>query len=503
MHQNRFIRTKTSLFFLLCLAPVVQIFAQNAPMKARYLQIRDSLVASYCCSEKTCVDTIKPGKNKPDTVWKGVRTVLPATLDSSLSAIFSTVILNNDDVINNGSAGSLAQDEKTAVLSFSYTYRIKKSNQFLSAGISAESTDGIWNLYSQNSWQNTMKLNLQYTYVPSTNSQFFDTPDCVKLSAKRFSFLDSLTIEHFKLINAPLENINQRMREIAPVLREDSLAIFNAGTDAETFDALQGRYLPMKKEFDSLQLIITKNREMQKLYESAKIDSMLSDAVTRFEISNNIFTGYVVNWWNFGGSFGNTTNKLYNDTLSRDSIVQFKTSDYARYRAWINYNRVYHSKKALVFFIPGISVFNSNFLEKRKLKDIPFIKQDTSGKYVYSAEETPELLGNLAELKKNIWVMNPSIYGACFFALKKTLGIELGGDYKMKLNDLSSLEFPDRYSLFGGVLIRVNATEELSKATLGISCGFFDAEKNARAGDYFAVRLKIGVPFNTVKKKKE
>ena len=223
----------------------------------------------------------------------------------------------------------------------------------------------------------------------------------------------------------------------------------------------------------------------------------------QFEFKNDIFTGYNLHWFNVNGSFGNTQNKLYNDTLRADSLITFSTSDYERYKLNANYNFVHNGTKTLQFFtLSFISLYNTNFLENRKLNDIPYIQKNPEGKkYVFSNDTENVNQGPLDKLKKNIWIYNPSAYYSIFCIAKKSLGFEVGTDYKHHMNKLKEVDFASSYSAYVGLIFRVNSKDVLSKATIGIDAGYYDAQVDGKAKDFFSFRAKLGVPFNTIAKK--
>jgi len=476
------------LIILLSFCTKQMLSQEVSDMKKQLIADRDTITKYYNCEK---------------TSKKNAKAVLPQTLDSSFQTIFNTVILNNNDIVNTGSAGSITQDEKSGKLSVNYALQTTWK-QFLNIGVSVESNEGVWNLYTQNSWQNTLALNLGYTMVGKKNGQYFYPTECFKLEVKRKAFLDSLMLVYYSNLSVSVDSIESIIKSNQAFITIDSSKMFNADISNDTFNVVKERYAKLKQESDSLSVLLKNYNKIKNAYNKKNLKSLFVDEIVKFELRNNIFTGYNIQWWNLGFSFGNTQNKLYNDTLQRDSLIKFNVSDYTRYRFSANYNYVHNGKYFLSFFTGGVSLYNTNFLEKKELKDIPFIKPDSTGKkYVFSSDEKNIHLGSLDELKKNIWIVNPSLYYANFFIFKRMLGFEVFGDYKAKLNKLKTADFPDTYSLYAGVIFRVDSKEVLPKATIALDFGLYDAPVERRGADFFSLRLKLGVPFNTIVKKKE
>lgn len=459
-------------------------------IKQRFEAVKDSILGEYCCHEDSC-GIIKTGKKK--VVRKPVQAVLGQSLDSSFQNIFNTVILNSNDIVKNGSAGAISQDDKTGKLSLNYALKLQY-DKFFNIGTSVESTEGFWDLYSKNSWRNSIALNIGYTWVGNHNGQYFSPEDCSKAFDKKKAFMDSLLLEYYIILNDVVSN-SKKMDVLKKILKDTFPTLETRAQNSEG-------YKKLIHEIDSLEKVKKEYEKLTKGNPNIPYKSILSKELIDHELKQDFFTGYNVSWWNINASFGNTQNKLYNDTLTKDSLLVFRTSDYERFRFNFNWNKVWNTKRVLSFISFGTSLFNTNFLEKKEIKDIPYIEKDAEGKkYVYANEVELGKEGPLDALKKNLWIASLNGYGSSFFIFKKTLGFEVNGEYKYRTNKIDNVDFPHTYTLYGGVIFRIDSKDLLSKATIAVDAGLFDAPVKRRGNDYFAYRLKIGVPFNTIVKK--
>ncbi len=237
---------------------------------------------------------------------------------------------------------------------------------------------------------------------------------------------------------------------------------------------------------------------------STGYDSVMQNKIAGFDSKHlPALSGYHTWWYNLKASIGNTRNKLYDDTISADSRVMYHLSDYARVKISWDGNWMW-SKKSALWFLKGEAVlYNRNFLQNKAMSDLPYIEKDATGKkYVYSSDNITRYskLGSLSNLNKNIWVVYPSVYGAGFFAHNKCIGIEASAGYKFNLTKLPDVPDPNTYTMYSGLIFRVKKDEAVSKATISVNVGFYEAKKGRRAPDDFAFRLKVGIPFNTIPK---
>ncbi len=80
--------------------------------------------------------------------------------NEQVETIFSTVVLNNSDIISNGSAIAFAQDKDKGTFSFNNTVRLNRKTH-LDLGLSYENKDAFsLSFYSKNALTNTLGLKI-------------------------------------------------------------------------------------------------------------------------------------------------------------------------------------------------------------------------------------------------------------------------------------------------------------------------------------------------------
>jgi hypothetical protein len=221
-----------------------------------------------------------------------------------------------------------------------------------------------------------------------------------------------------------------------------------------------------------------------------------------FDLKNASWTGYTVNWFSAALNFGVGSNKLYNDSLTtNDSLLHFRTNNYIRAKLNLSYNLSGLSEKlGLLYYVTfSLGISNTNFLENRKIADIPYIQYDTTLKKIVVKDNEGVSLGTLGELKNTVMAWSPGFYAAAFFGARKVIGLELNNNYTFYSGKPKDLPMKKLVTSTLGIILRVNGTEALSKATIGLVAGLIDAQEDTHVWEKgFGMQLKVGVPFRAL-----
>lgn len=424
-------------------------------------------------------------------------------LDSSFVGIFSTVILNNEDLIKNGNAGSIAQDKDKATLSFNYSMITKNLANVFNVGVYGNSSSSIVNIFSEKNWQNGVGLNFGYTWITNRNTRTFDPDTCDKIMQERNRFIIKKLREYYKIIDMSYDD-STAYRDI--LAAQDTLfnnpPVGSFTTPGEV--TAHNRENSFKRLYDEVQQHI---RLYEKIVNDKNgfrpaeyYDAIVNKEFTQFDIARATYIGYKVTWLSPTFSVGLGSTKIYNDTLRRnDSLVQFHKTDYVRAAIGISWNRSSFQRKWLYYISGGVSLFNTNFLENRSLSEIPHLVLDSATQKPVIRDEEGKTFGALNDYKKSIWSISPNFYLAWFFGKSKVLGLEFNARYNFLTNRPKEVKMPETFTTTLGILLRVNTKEVYSKATVGIVFGLINADETMKVWEEgFGAQLKIGVPFNTL-----
>lgn len=436
---------------------------------------------------------------------KPVQFVQPTALDSSFTGIFSTVILNSEDLIKNGNAGAVSQDKDKSTLSFNFSTINKNLNNVFNYGVYGSSTSSIVDIFSKKNWQNAVGVNLGYSRIPTINTRSFDDTACLSVISERNRMVNKKIREYAGIIALNRDSLVRRRDSL---YKEDAsrnnIAVSQLNTAAigkKTEDSTVRHYEEVVKQL-ALYDKLVKGLDSTRAVPAMVYDSIVVAEYTAFDlkISSDKFTGYRVTWWGPTLSIGLAGSKIYNDTLKlNDSITRFHKTDYLRISFGLSWNRSSYQKNKLWYLSLGGRIYNTNFLENRSIAEIPHLVYDTASKKPVIRSEEGSTLGTLNELKQQVWGIAPTAYFAYFFGKQKILGVELNGTYGFLLNRPQEVEMPATFTATVGFLLRVNAKEVLSKGTVGIVFGLINANEHMKVWEEgFGAQLKIGVPFNTI-----
>ncbi len=177
-----------------------------------------------------------------------IRAVLPNVPDAAFVPGFNTVILNNDNSINAGSAVSVVQDNNVAAVSANYACKRTglRHFQFFNVGVSAETNGSVWDLYSAGSWRSGILATVGLTHAGRKKGQNFYPEACEKLFYKRRLFLNCLLAQY----KTKLETEAERKARIQKI--ENRLGVNEGSDSVVTIDQL-GLVTDMPEQAEQLQ----------------------------------------------------------------------------------------------------------------------------------------------------------------------------------------------------------------------------------------------------------
>ncbi|WP_417356928.1 hypothetical protein [Flavobacterium sp.] len=448
--------------------------------------------------------------------------------------IFGTVIINNTDIVNNGSAFGYSYNEDKHKFSANMAFSKESWNRFvLDIGTNITNVNDDFKYYTDGAWANDIGLRIGFNYA-FAQKQFIYPSNCEITKEKRELYVAEKINELKEAImlgknSNELEVIRDRLKENL----RDGLALeatYNEA-DKKKIEKLN-KQIELLKKFEKLNKKEKEKKEKEiiaaltKYYKTLNIfdlntlglpgttepdyiieniDNYTSELLTEFDMKNNDFHGYSVWWVNANANISNNTFKMSNDSII-DSSIQEKYGNLMKlsFEGSLNYNR---NGSRLLMFAKAYGKFNrGSFLDAPNLKDTKLtIVQDASNPndvhYNIQDEE-----GNVIQRYENIrdakYNVDLGTYLTTFFMFDKTLGLTGKANFNFPSGSNLEMNYKPNYSATVGAAFRV-ASKEWSKATFTINAGFENVLYDVNAFDFFMVKASIGLPFSIFEKKKE
>lgn len=487
--------TSRNICFLVLLTSAVIILP--AISQAQTLETKEDVIKAYfdtakSLSSKYYCDSTQAENNNGKKIM-----VHPKAFNLLARSIFSNVIVGSNDLVQNTSAASFVQDEDKGTLNINYSYL--KENIIYNAGVFAKAKDGVFGIYTNNSWNSDIGFNTGVSFAKA--GQYFIAKDCEKLKVLRYHYLTQRVNSHILLIrNYNTTDLIKRKKELL------NLIDLNAYDNVDTFEVKTADY---KKYQEALQKTDSLLKELRRIYPKnitpKHIDTTLVNEIVTFDTSNkDLFRGYNVHWFGISIALSNNTINASNENLPEEIKKDFSVKNLIKATLSLNYNRAHLGKKAICFFKGGVDIGVTNALNHPSINKQPIIKFDSSSSVynIYSADD--EFIAAYSDIKPNIITFNPNIYVSIFFLAEKNIGIDARMNIVTPIK-ASTIVYESTFNITTGPIFRINAKDGYSKGTIGVEVGLMNAEFNSQVWDgHFGAKLKIGLPFNVfLKENKE
>jgi len=469
---------KTTSLLIIALISTAPSLAQDIdPAKPTreqaYLNLRDvlqCLLKDYSC-ERT------PGKK--------VKAVQSQVLNDNLYGIYEAIIPNAQGLSDNGSAFTYAHNADKQTLGLSAFYPLQGKKTFLNVGVYTEATEGIFSIYSSNSWSNNAALNIGVSRV-FVASQFFSPKDCRKIAPKRQDYADSLLLAYGNSLAVDIIKLKKDSASI--VLKIDSL---KKGDVLHQVESDTTDYLKKLKEVRGK---IERYMYLVDIVRQNKHRTELESQLTKFDKMNDVLYGYNVIWLNANSSLANThlniTDSLH---VGNKRSVNHPT---LRFDGSAMYNRL--GKYTLQYLSIGASAMRGSFLNDPTLTGKPAIHDDGGKSNVTMGNE--RVPGTFDDLRKPVWQYTLSIYYANFFAANKCFGLSARLAHNNVFNNKYASDYQRNYTLTAGPIFRLFKEKDFAKATFGINTGWTNVPYGEKPKDHFAVQAFVALPFKATLK---
>jgi len=418
---------------------------------------------------------------------KPIQAVQPKVLGDNLYGIYQAIIPNAQNLSNNSSAFTYSHDQDKQTLGISAMFPFPSKKYFLNTGIYAEASDGIFNLYSSNSWNNNVAFSMGISGVIKSSQYVKDKKECMECISKRKNYADSLLLSYAKILGIEDIGILEKERKSIQSRIDSLLALNNVKSiSKDTTD-----YIKHLKEINHK---IERYNELIKNIEKQKEKKYFSEKLAEFDKEKDLLSGYNVYWWQANGSIANTTIKI------ADSLYTGGTRTEKHPTIQLNVAGMYNhlGKRTLQYISLGFSIKRGNFLNDPTINEDPSIIYRNDVPYIWVDNK---FVGVFDDLVKPVWQYTFSLYYANFFLFERSLGFTFKAEYNNIFKDDIAFNYKKNYTLTFGPIFRAVKEENFAKATFGILAGFINTPYETKTKDFFSVQAYIGIPFNALIKK--
>lgn len=524
---------KTTLLTAALLIAGCTVFAQNPVLTPErktkiynlLIQNTEDKLDEYC----EVIDTTALLKNK---IYKGAD---KQAFTKQFKNIFSTVVINNTDIVNNGSAFGYSFDDDKHKFSANMSFSGENwTRVIIDIGTNITNINDDFKYYADGAWANDIGLRVGFNYAFSP-TQFMYPKNCEATKEKRELYIidklyelkevlalgktseeleterDSLSDIRRAILKTSQKPVEETKKKIEKLNKQITLLKnfekLNLKEKEKEEDAVHSRSDSIYFEhikINDIYLISEAIQEDEDKYLDKNIDKYTSDMLTEFDEKNNDFHGYSIFWFNINANISNNSFKFSNDSIIDTDIYEKYTSLMKlSVESSINYNM--HSANWLQYYKGYIRINRGSFLDAPNLKgmDITLRENNTDSENIYYdlVNDTGEVIQQYDNIRDPKYNMDLGGYYTGFFMFKKTLGLTARANFNFPVGKELEMNYKPNYTLLAGLAFRVASAEKWSSATFTINTGFENVLYDVNAFDSFIVKASIGVPFSIFQKK--
>ncbi|MGB3591485.1 MAG: hypothetical protein WBA16_07340 [Nonlabens sp.] len=468
-----------------------------------------------------------------------------------LNKVFSTVVVGSSSLSTNGSSFAFTQAEDKTTLSLNaIIWNNKARKNYFTAGLNAVKSDGSYNIFSNDSWNDKFGLNLGYIRVLS-KSMFFSKKEAKNLVIKRQAYamrkMDSLYFLGIRqsaalkaiLKSLPNESIEQyfsqstidpnslRFKKSVELLAKEKTYHLKL---AEMANLIKNKSTPdlilakkkeidkLKKEIktstdyvpdyirwrDSIQTLRKNICSTKKLLESYQDSSYIEKELADFHKKNTAVKHYSLRWFATSLNLANAEYSFKDSLLTANNFKAIDRRTVYDFSASIH--QTSHNLKVTHYLELKANLRIGSYLDNPSLElEDPVIATTAvmpAFTDVLVQDKDGNTVGGYGDLDRSSSYLDLSVYGVIFPTDKRNAGISARFNYSNVIRQPSSVNFEDNISFALGFLLRNVEEEVFSKGVFGIETGFENMPEGKKIKDFFSARLTLGIPFAVFKKKK-
>lgn len=432
--------------------------------------------ADYNCN------TLK-GRDKTRT-----QVVSTATLDSLFKPVFSKVVVNNKDLVANGSAYAFSFNKDQATFSLNYNDQGSGGRTYWNWGFQASTTEKFLKLFAKDEWQRGLGFSVGQT-VPIKRGITYGPKDCQKLARSRVSMTPFWIASVRNLLAVDTTELQLKIQKTE---RGDYTII--------TLDKIHG-YLDTlafknQAEYKAAKLRLDSVMKTRRNLNSAKgTDSLINDYIAGFEKEHFNEYGYNIWWFNWKLNPEYKGINIYDTGATK--IFGIRRTDHFRVTAEGSVNVMINRRKSLLYLSAGLGVKNANYLEGKNATDVSILLGKITDGYELTKTVEATVTTDYDKYKEQFVLLCPSFGLNYFYGNKRRYGFDFLASTKLKFLGPGDTDFKNLFTIRTGFLFSLNGKSDLSNSTVGLIVTWEDLSYNKPTiKDNFTFGLRLGVPFN-------
>ncbi len=447
-------------------------------------------------------------------------------LNERLLKAFNQVVFSSSDLVGNASAFGISQNEEKTNVSVNTNFHLygEDVHQFyLKAGINANGSGSIFNLYSRDEWKSSVGANAGVIWK-FYGSGFTNEGD-IKIQQNkvlreifiRDSIRDNLVNfnkgDYLKKVVAYNNALTNKNKDKITALYKDLEII------EEFFKKLEGYRPKNKKDKLNFKNYSDKQNKINdsiineiidiywtddKKKDNKVLKKIIKDVAYKYDKKNIKSTGYHFLWAdaniglnNNAFNFSEKAENIESDILTDFNAFDAEKTDINKLNTVIsaNANYSYNALRGAGYIQLGAKFNSGSFLNSNLINGTAKVSRvDTNGLF-FIEDEDGQTLGDFNSIKRDLQYGSFDLYGAYFFGKRKVFGLNISASHRYIIKTPENSFYKENYSILFGPIFRKPKKDDDTGLTFGIDIGFDNAIYETKAGDSFVARIRVGIPF--------
>lgn len=405
-----------------------------------------------------------------------------SVFDEKFNIIKKAIILNSSDNVTNNNAIAFTSGSNDTKLSIGANFNYKQ-HWFFNIGIySANIKTGF--LYSNKSWKDDIGALFTINKV-FKGTQFFDPVECGELSIKRENYKKTFIDGDFENLRRS-KKVYDKMLNSLKKLREDIQKGSNDYTESDV------------KKLEEYEKEASKLKNKINIYEKilSNPNKYMDSLMILFDKKNDILDGNKLHWLKTTFDISNQNVELDTLSLAKFILKNGEINNFPKLSVDVSYNFNRH-KKTLLNAQGFFKVTMGNLLEANIGSERPILQQKDEDVFIF--DKSGRQLGKYSYLKRAFWTLQSGAQSSFF--ITDSFGFTGYASHTFALQNMEYTDYRNRYSLMGGLVFKINSSEDINKATFRILGGVENEPYKTKALDNFMVKISLGIPFGIFSKK--
>ncbi|MCX8526309.1 hypothetical protein OF897_20535 [Chryseobacterium formosus] len=417
---------------------------------------------------------------------KYIKAMHTSAFDEKFNIIKKAIILNSSDNVTNNNAIAFTNGSNDTKISIGANFNYKQ-DWFFNLGIYTENIKTGF-LYSNKSWKDNIGALLTFNKVfPGVQYPKSNTA-CEELEDKRKKYKKSIIEEGFD----SFENLRRSKKAYDEMLNSFKMLKENIQNGSDNFTISN-----VKKLEEYEKEVINLKRKVA-LYEKivANPDGYIDSLMISFDKKNDILEGNKLHWIKTTVDISNQNVELDTVSVAKFILKDNEYKNFPKLSVDISYNFNRH-KKTLLNAQGFVKITMGNLLEANIGSERPILQQKDEDVFIF--DKSGRQLGKYSYLKRAFWTLQSGAQSSFF--ITDSFGFTGYASHTFALQNMEYTDYRNRYSLMGGLVFKINSSEDINKATFRILGGVENEPYKTKALDSFMVKISLGIPFGIFSKK--